>query len=341
MATYDWWKKALADPSKIGGKGLPIHDGNPQPGFYRMRDREGGDMIPVAIWENKAGEIVAKVGSEMAKNADDVWTWCCRHPVTEKVYRSVVEGGAWPDSAPVNEVVRGMGDNLPEDPFEALKLEIAGEVEIANELLKKGIKSDDDADALANLAKRFTTLKNRADKMFDVEKEPWRIGGKAVDDKFRDARGTTGEFAETIKKTLDKYLKMKRDEEAARVRRAAEEAEAKRRAAEEAERKAMQEARSADEARIADERAARLRREAEEAESEAKARPVSAGRTGSKVVLRTFKSAKIVDFDKLVDALKKHPDFKEFVQTMADRAARQNIELDGMEIVTEERAVQG
>ena len=351
MATSDWWKKALADPSKIGGKGLPIHDGNPQPGFYRMRGRDGGDMIPVAIWENKAGEIVAKVGNEMAKNADDVWTWCCREPVREAAYRDAAAGKGWPDSAPPKaaptqedrakpEPAKAeIGHNQPDDPFEALRLEVYGEIETAEELISKGIKSEDDADAIANLSKRMSNLKNRADKMFDAEKEPWRVGGKKVDDKFRDVRGKTEEFTISLKRILDKYLKQKKDEEAARVRRAAEEAEAKRRAAEEAERKALQEAKSEDEARIAQERADRLKREAEEAEEATKARAIQAGRTGSKVSLRTFKTAKIVDMEKALLSLKDHEKVREIVQILANAAARSDIALPGCEVITEERAV--
>lgn len=336
---YSFWKAALADPAQIGVN-LPVHENEPQPGFYRTRNIEGADMIPVAIWRNGDGELVAKSGAKMV-DPYSIWTFCCRNPVPEDQYRGVMAGGTWPDSAPENEAIASIGHNLPEDPFEALQLELSGEVEIAKDLLEKPVKDQDAADKVANFAKRVSTIGKKADELFAIEKRPALDAAKAVDEKWRDVRDTAKKIAADLKRHLDAYLAEQRRIEQERQRKAAEEAAEIRRKAEEAARKAadVQSNPNDPEQEAAAIEAQRLQDEAERAEREAKAKTVAAGRTGSKVSMRTFKSAKIVDYAKLVDALKDRDEMKELVQSLANRAARSDVELPGMEIITEERAV--
>ena len=87
---YEYWTRALA------GDFLPVHDGFPQSGFYRRR-MKGRPDEPVAIWSNADGVFAMSAGEVV--DADDVWTWVCRAPITEEVYRAVVAGGEpWPDA---------------------------------------------------------------------------------------------------------------------------------------------------------------------------------------------------------------------------------------------------
>ncbi len=340
MADYSFWINALKDPSKIGTD-LPVHENDPQPGFYRMRNRDGGDMVPVAIWKNGSGEIVAKVGNRMIDNPTDVWSFCCRFPVLEGVYRGFVNGGSWPDTPPENEAIAKAGHNLPEDPFEAIKLELQGEIEIAEDLLKKPVKDQDAADMVANFASRVAAIKKKADELHSVEKRPILDAAKETDDKWRWVRDKSKVVAEQLKRHLDSFLAEQRRLEAERQRKAREDAEAKRRAAEEALKKARDVSANPndpeDEAKRLE--AERLADEARRAEAEAKAKAVKAGRTGSTVSMRTFKSAEITDYDKLLEALKGRDEMKELVQSLANRAAKADIELPGMKIVKEERAV--
>lgn len=337
---YLFWKTALKDPALIGTDKLPVHEDDPQPGFYRMKDRDGGDMIPVAIWLNGAGEIAVKVGHAMATNAD-AWTFCCRNPIEEQVYRGVVAGGSWPDSAPDNEAIAKAGHNLPEDPFEALTLELAGEVEIAHELLKKPVDSEDAADKVANFSKRIATVGTKLENLFKVEKQPWLDGSREIDNKFRAPRDTAKVVASQLKMHLEAFLKAERERERERQRIAAEEAAILRRKAEEAARKAADVSPNPDDPEMLAKQAEaeRLQADAAQAEKEAQARKVQAGRTGSKVSLRTTKVARITDYNKLVEALKDRPEMKELVQSLANRAAKSGFDLPGMEIITEEKAV--
>lgn len=337
MATYEFWMKALHDPSQIGVS-LKVHESDPQPGFYRMRARdEGADMIPVAIWV-QGGELIVKAGDARAKEPEAVWTFCCRHPVSEEDYHDAMSGKGWKDTPPASPTI---GHNMPDDPYEQIKLEFQGEAEIADELLSKPVKSEEDADKVANFAKRIALLGKKADELFSIEKRPLLDASRAVDDKWRDLREGAKSISTKLKRHIETFLAEQRRLEQERQRKAAEEAEAIRRKAEEAARKAenIQSNPNDPEQEAAALEAKRLQEEAAKAEREAKAKPVAVGRTGSKVSMRTFKSGKIVDYDKLVEALKDRDEMKELVQSLANRAARSDIELPGMEIITEERAV--
>lgn len=339
MANYDFWQAALKDPAQIGAK-LPVHENDPQPGFYRMRAKdEGADMVPVAIWENAAGEIVAKVGNRMHDFPAEVWSFCCRYPVSEEDCRAAMRGEGWKDTPP--EAERGMGDNLPDDPFEALVMEVNGEAETAKELLKKPVTTQDQADRVANFSKRVSALGKKADELFAVEKRPILDAGKAVDNKFRDVRDITTKVTKDLKRALDAFLAEQRRIEEERQRKAAEEAAAIRRKAEAAAKKAAEEQSNPNdpEQLAAKAEADRLADEAKKAEKEAEARQVSAGRTGSKVSLRTVKFAVITDFDALLMALKDREEIRELVQSLANRAAKGDIELPGMKIDSRKEAV--
>lgn len=319
-ADYTFWQDALAgkDMSKR------THMNDPQPGFYRTKR---GDAV--AIWYD-SGKIVAKENARMV-DAEDVWSWCCTAPVTHEAYTHRMEQGAWPDGAPPNPAT--IGHNMPDDPAEALALELAGERELAEAFLKKPIQSEDDADKAAVWSKRLGNISKKADDHRKVEKQPHIDAGAAVDAKWNPIRDGAKEISTALKRHLDGWLRQKQAEEAERQRKAREEAEAKRRAAEEAARKASAE----DEAAKAE--AERLAKEAAAAEKEAaQNHNASAGRTGAKVAMRTFTFAEITDYDALLTALKDRDEVKELVQSLANRAAKSGIELPGMKIIQEQRA---
>lgn len=348
---YKFWYEALKNPEMIGqANGLEVHESHPQSGFYRMRGNEDQDMLPVAIWEHE-GQMVAKVGNHM-RNADDVWSWCCRHPVTHEDYKIVLAGGLWPDSPPKKvtpkvEVEKEeapkaatIGHNLPDDPHEALTLEFQGELEIAKELLANPVKDQHAADKIANFSKRVSALAKKATEHFNLEKRPLIDASRACDDKWRDLREDTDKLVKQLKKHIEAFLLEERRKEQERQRKAAEEAAKARAEAEAAQRKAAEEAEAGDEPdEAAAEEAARLEAEAKALEKEARERKVSSGRTGAKVSIREVKVAKITDFDALLIALKDREEIKDLVQSLATRAARSGVELPGMKIEIEEKAV--
>lgn len=324
---YDFWRRALAG-EKVGGPTLPVHDGDPQPGFYRKTQYKGGPLVPVAIWRSAEGQMVAVVDRKPV-DPDDIWTFSCRNPVCEADYHAACAGNGWPDEPPPAPSI----SNLSDDPHEALTQELAGEIEAAKEFLAQPITTKNQADQAAIWSKRISTIAKRATELHTVEKRPVLDEGKRVDDKWRDLREGAAEWATKLKRHLDAWLQEQDRLERARQAAAREEAERKQREADEAARAAAM-SDDAEAQREAEHRAA----EAAAAEREAEPRNARAGRTGARVALRTFTSAEITDFDTLLAALKDKPEIHEAVQTLANRAAASGIELPGMKIKSERRA---
>jgi len=334
---YAYWNKALA----LGGgrqltreqsKSLNITT-EPKCGFYRKRNKDGAD-IPVAIWVDDSG-FVAKAGERMV-DPDDIWTWVCSWPISHETYETIMAGGAWADDAPVADPV--IGHNLPDDPHEAAKIEFAGEKELAEEFLKKPVTTQAQADQAAVWAKKLSDLHSKVDKMFRAEKDPIVVAGREVDEKYR-WREEPKALSTKLKRAQDDFLREQDRLEQERQRKAREEADRVRREAEEAARKAAEsDQQSAKEREAAKAEAERLAAEAAAKEREAQAQKVSAGRTGARTSLRTYVSARIIDYDKAVVALKDHPDMRSLVEQLANRAVKAGVPVAGIERVEEKRA---
>lgn len=357
---YSWWRKAL----QIGGgrelsreQMLPLGaTTEPQPGFYRRRAYKDGPFVPIAIWRANDQFVCLSDGKQIgADQIEQVWTWCCRWPITEALYHEVVKGGAWPDEPPApkdhNQVKTG-------DDAVDLMAEFEAEAELAKDFLKKPVQSQEQADQIAVWSKKIAGILSSANVKFKAEKQPWTDGGKKVDDRWR-WRQDADTLAKSLKRSLDAWLneldrrekerQRRAAEEAARIQREADEA---RRKAEEAERAAQVEAEDGSVSMFANEaqreadrldaerKAQELAERAAQANREAEARNVNAGRTGARVSLRTFYEARIVDYDKLVMALKDEPEVREAIAKIANRIARtQGAAMpEGSERIEERRA---
>ena len=84
--------------STLQGKSLPIHENDPQEGWYRTRPRKGYRSLPVKIWRDEGtGELLALRDGRRV-DPYEVWTWVCLNPVSVEAYQDVLErGGRWPD----------------------------------------------------------------------------------------------------------------------------------------------------------------------------------------------------------------------------------------------------
>lgn len=330
---YNWWMKALELAGDCGElsrdqiAGLGVSEGDAHLGFYRKRKFKNGPFIHVAIWYD--GGIRALADGKPV-DADDVWSFCCRNPISEATYRTIEHGGEWPDHPPT--IGHNSGE-VPSDPFEALKLEFDQEREQAQEFLKAKIETKDRADMAAAWSKKLTVIAKKAADLHKVEKQPSLDEGRRIDDKWRDLKEDPKSLATSLKRAMDDYLREEERKEQERQKKAREEAERIKREAEEAAKAAR-----ASENEYEQAKAARLAKEAADAEREAQTRNAQAGRTGAKVSLRTFVSAEITDFDKLLMALKDRPEIRELVQSLANRAAKSGVVLDGMKIKEERRA---
>lgn len=198
--------------------------------------------------------------------------------------------------------------------------------------MKTPVKTQDQADKAAIWAKRLTAIKNRATDLHKVEKQPHLDAGRNVDNKWRGLKEDPDTLAKKLKAHVTPFLQEQQRLEYERQQRERDEAERKRR---EAEALAAQ----ADVSNTAAQaEAERLQQEANQQEQAAQAQKAQAGRTGARVSLRTFVSARIVDYDKAIKALSNHPEMKALVETLANRAIRAGVELDGVERFEEQRA---
>lgn len=321
---WKWWQDALnGDFGQITT--------TPEQGYFRTRSK-GGQWEPVAIWVGEDGEWLAyRNGREV--HADDIWTWCCRQPITYESYQKAMDGGGFDDEPPAP-IGHNSGDA---DPFEAISAELAGEAEQLTEFMKDPVKDQAGADRVGIWSKRMTDIAKRADGQRVIEKEPHLAASRAVDDKWRDVIASAKDLAARAKKHVEAFLIEQRRAEQERARKAAEEAERLRREAEE---KAKAATPDIDAEAIEAERAEMLRK-AEEAEKAAQAKNASAGRTGARVSIRVEKVAVVTDYGKAAAALvaMKHKDMIETIDRLAQRAAKAGMPFDGVEVKEVEKVV--
>ena len=96
---YAWWRSALE------GTFGPVHESEPQPGFYR-RKLFGGKQAPwaaVAIFPGPNGMIAIQnkvvISRPTTIEAMEAWMWCADHPIPEETYRLVAEQNQpWPSN---------------------------------------------------------------------------------------------------------------------------------------------------------------------------------------------------------------------------------------------------
>lgn len=330
---WTWYFDALK------GKFGPIHDGDPQQGYYRVR-RKDGPWEPVAIWqdEDSAAWLAYRNGKEV--RAEDIWTWCCRNPITHDAYEKAMAGGGFDDEPAT---APGIGDNSGEaDPFDALRIEYLGEKELAEEFMKQKVTTQAQADKVAIWAKRLTAIKTKAEGLHKVEKQPHLDAGRAVDDKWRDLKTEPDELAKRLKAHIKSFLQEQIRAEEDRQRKAREEADRIRRQAEDEARAAREADNHSDKAHAeAEARQRELEAQARAAEAEAEARKVNAGRTGARVSMRIEKVGIVTDYAKAAAALvaMNHKDLKAVIDQLAQRAAKAGMPFDGMEIREEEKVV--
>ncbi|RWB67591.1 hypothetical protein [Mesorhizobium sp.] len=324
----------------------------PLSGFWRRRAYKDGPFVAIAIWRD--GETLWCLQNGEPKDCDDqMWSFCCRWPISEELYHSVTGGGAWPEEPPAP---KDHNQQKTGDVFVDLQREYEAEKELAETFLKKPITTQQQADQAAIWSKRIAAIAKKATDLHKVEKQPSLDEGRRVDDKWRDLKERPAELSKRLKRHMDAYLLEQDRLERERQRAAQAEADRVRREAEEA-------AKRAEEAAIAAEREASaatmtgsapavasnfaaeaaheadlLAKQAAEAEREAQARNANAGRTGAKVSLRTYVSARVTDYREAALALLTHPEMRALIDQLANRAIKAGTLLPGTEKVEEKRA---
>ncbi|KQV83280.1 hypothetical protein [Rhizobium sp. Root1220] len=189
VGPWAWWQAALKNPAAVG-KTLPVHENEPQQGYYRTRFKDS-PWQPVAIYYPEGStELVAyRAGREV--RPDEIWTFACRNPVSFQAYNDAIEGKGWPDddkvvAAQVQPPEPTVGDNSGNelvDEAEGLKDQIAAALAGMDAYAK--IADDATAAKALSLRNRLNELSGQADKIRVKQKEPHLEAGKAVDTKWQ------------------------------------------------------------------------------------------------------------------------------------------------------------
>lgn len=176
---WAWWMKALK------GEFGPMHEGEPQQGFYRTRFK-GGKWEPVAIWFDMDLDkwIAYRAGREV--DPGEAWNFCRTHPITREAYDRAMSGQPFEDedATVAEQVAASAGHNSGEvDEAETIKDQIAAA--LAGLDAYQSIKDDATASKALSLRNRLNELSKSADKIREDQKKPHLEAGKAVDAKWQ------------------------------------------------------------------------------------------------------------------------------------------------------------
>jgi hypothetical protein len=308
--TYDWWKAQIFYQAKPGIYAQPeLEVGVAYPGIYRWSSRQG--LIPVSVWISGDDTLQrvglnGKIGYADDKFCENIFSWSCRKAITQKQLDDYSLSGIWFDEPPP--AIKPPGSNLPENFAEAIKVRLAGEEEEIDRFLKEPIDSQEKADRAANWASRL--IREVRDPVEDTrkkEKQPHIDEAKAVDDTYVPLRDKAKGLVDRLKQASQAFL--------------------------EAEQRRL-------------EALAKVEPETGEARPEGSRRPyverisAKAGTVGSRLSLRTVRTAEITDAEEFAKGLLalKNYDFLDALQEIANKFARAKTEVPGMKIVTEKKA---
>jgi hypothetical protein len=163
----------------LKGNAQPIHENEPQQGFYRVGDD------PVAIWWLGGAMVATRAGR--AVDAAEIWTWACRKPISHDLFTTVTAGGQWPEkidaevaAAKPAEPTIGHNSGLPHE--EVLDELSAIEKAFLAWLASIGAISTEEHDAKAETFRtRLGALQKKADGIRDSQKRPHLEAGREID----------------------------------------------------------------------------------------------------------------------------------------------------------------
>lgn len=304
---YDFWRRRMA------GEVVPIHDGEPQAGFYKVRTKDG-NWQPVAYWFGKDGAIRCRVGARDIdeQTAAERWPHASKNPIPHEVYKAVINGELWPDQH--ESVVRDRinSDAAPaDDSFDALKDRIEDLARDAQSLIDAGAAPDQSAaDRASDLANRLAELQKTAAAARAAEKKPHDEAAAAVQAKWKPLLGTADIYRRIKEAVITPFLRAET---------------AKQRAAEEAARKAAEEA-------------AKAGKPIPETPATQRAAPKAGSGGRRSVALRTVKVVTITDRKAVLEFFAENPLITEVLQKLAEKVTAAGATVPGVTVTEEQRA---
>lgn len=213
---WAWWRAALKNPAEVG-KSLPVHDGEPNQGYFRVRYGKDKPFEPVAIWKEDGQWLAYRSNREA--DASAIWTSCCRNPISYEAYQAAIDGKGWSDDDAV--VAKQVAPPAPGDNSAAIDPaeEIADQIESALKGMDAYKKIADDATAAKalSLRNRLNELSGQADKIRAKQKEPHLEAGKAVDAKWQPLVKSAKAGADGVRDAIGRWetekLRKQREEE--------------------------------------------------------------------------------------------------------------------------------
>lgn len=304
---WAWYFAALANPAEIGKRSLPVHDGDPQQGYYRTRRGKDQPWEPVAIYYPDGSDTLIALRGTREVDPNDIWTFCCRHPVEYGAYIVARSGKGWPDddatvAAQVAPPAPTIGDNSGEvDESEKLKDQIEAALKGVDAYVN--ISDDETAAKAQSLRNRLNELSGDADKKRDALKRPHLDAGTAIDKKWMPLIKNAKAGADKVRAAQEAW-----ETEKLRIRRDAE--------------------RAAEQARIAAEQAAREQQgETETVEPPPTVAPVEVAPTQIRATYGKSASVKatvvvdeVTDWPKLAVYMSSHLECQDLLRKLAQRA---------------------
>jgi hypothetical protein len=216
---WAFWQAALKNPSEIG-KSLPVHDGDARQGYWRAKNRDK-TFDPVAIFYPEGSDTLIAYRAGREVKPDEIWSWCCRYPVTFEAYNNAVAGKGWPDddavvAAQIAPPAPTIGDNSGEvDDSEKLKDQIDAAIKGVDAYAQ--ITDDETAAKAQSLRNRLNELSGEADKKRDALKRPHLDAGTKIDKTWMPLVKNAKAGADKVKAAMEAWetekLRQRREEE--------------------------------------------------------------------------------------------------------------------------------
>jgi hypothetical protein len=212
---WEWWRKALKNPKAIGTAELPVHPNEYQVGYYRTR-RKGGPWEPVGIYPGEDGTVIGVRNGNEVQDIQDLFQWACRNPVEYDAYVKAANGGGWEDDVAAI-APAPIGDNSGSvDPADALKDQIDAALKASEAFAK--ISDDETLSKAQSIRARLNELSRDADKKRDELKRPHLEAGKAIDAAWQPMVKAAKSGADKVKGAMEAFEteKLRRQREEAR-----------------------------------------------------------------------------------------------------------------------------
>ena len=228
MNAYTFWNKRLT------GEAVEAPDEGIAAGYFRNAYWQSNgtakrvkEFEAVAFWQDEGGEWCCARskfgdGSNMVLDQmQELFSSCCKSPVSYEAYTAFVETGHWPeDAAPAEATPEVDNESLP--PDELLARELAKQQKAAKEWLTKlGHKpaTQEEANTAANYGSKFQEIETKAEKARKAEKEPHLEAGRKIDAKWNSVKDPAAVAKTWAKGLSDEFIKAEdaRRKEAARI----------------------------------------------------------------------------------------------------------------------------